>query len=248
MNLKKYIAKHIKDLKIKRGDNVCVHANLSRFGISNNKLPLIIIKGILAKIGTQGTLCMPCYNFNLNNNKVYDPNKFYNKGNSLLYKTFFNKFKTFVSNKIIHRHACVGKKAYLLGGNKEISCFGKKSDFEFFFKNNFKILLLGCEPSEGLTYFHHLEKLVNVNYRKDIQLKILIKKNKSINITNLKYFALKNRSVKNNFNLFFNKLDIQYYKIPIKYGFSYCINLNLLHQASMLKLKKNLNSLIKNVH
>jgi hypothetical protein len=191
---------------------------------------------------------MPCYNFNLNNNDVYEPRKFYHVGNSLLYKIFFNKFKTYCSNKIIHRHAGIGKIAYLLKKNKEILCFGKNSDFNFFLRNNFKILLLGCEPSEGLTYFHHLEKLLNVNYRKYIQLKILVKKTNKINVIILKYFALKNKRIKNNFNFFFNELNIKYSKVPVKFGFSYYFNLRSLHKASIVKLKKNMNSLIKNAN
>ena len=33
-------------------------------------------------------------------------------------------------------------------------------------KNNFKLLLLGCNPMQGATYLHHLEALYEVPYRK----------------------------------------------------------------------------------
>ena len=37
-------------------------------------------------------------------------------------------------------------------------------------------------------------------------------------------------------------------KVPVKFGFSYYFNLRSLHKASIVKLKKNMNSLIKNAN
>ena len=38
-------------------------------------------------------------------------------------------------------------------------------------KNNFKLILLGCEPNQGATYLHHLEAIYGVPYRKWITIK-----------------------------------------------------------------------------
>ena len=74
-------------------------------------------------------------------------------------------------------------------------------------KNNFKLLLLGCDPIQGATYLHHLEALFQVPYRKWIKVdkkKIFNKEIKSISV---KYFAKRNNKKKSNFNLIFDKLE-----------------------------------------
>ena len=67
---------------------------------------------------------------------------------------------------MIHNHIGLGPNAKILNLSKENISIGKGSDFEFMMKNNYKLLLLGCDPIQGATYLHHLEALVEVPYRK----------------------------------------------------------------------------------
>ena len=45
-NLKKYISNHISNLGVKKNDKLLIYSDLSRFGINNAKLPLIVISSL----------------------------------------------------------------------------------------------------------------------------------------------------------------------------------------------------------
>ena len=133
------------------------------------------------------------------------------------------------SNCLIHNHIGLGPDAKILNLSRENISLGQNSDFALM-KNDFKLLLLGCDPIQGATYLHHLEALSNVPYRKWIKVnkkKILNKRVKNISV---KYFAKKNNKYKSNFNLIFNKLN-NYKNIlnieKVKYGRSYFIKLKI---------------------
>ena len=75
------------------------------------------------------------------------------------------------SRCLIHNHIGIGPNAKILNLSKENISIGKGSDFEYMKLNNFKLLLLGCDPIQGATYLHHLEALHGVPYRKWITIK-----------------------------------------------------------------------------
>ena len=60
-NLKKYISNHISKLGVKKNDKLLIYSDLSRFGINNAKLPLIVISSLKKIIGKKGTIIMPFY-------------------------------------------------------------------------------------------------------------------------------------------------------------------------------------------
>ncbi len=242
-NLKKYISNHISKLGVKKNDKLLIYSDLSRFGINNAKLPLIVISSLKKIIGKKGTIIMPFYMLEKNRTFVFDRKKFVitNKIGSLT-KKFCKEKKLVRSNCLIHNHIGLGPDAKILNLSRENISLGQNSDFALMKKNDFKLLLLGCDPIQGATYLHHLEALSNVPYRKWIKVnkkKILNKRVKNISV---KYFAKKNNKYKSNFNLIFNKLN-NYKNIlnieKVKYGRSYFIKLKDLHEFGLKLLKKN---------
>ena len=248
MNTKDYFIKHFKKLKIKKNDNICLYVAVAPFGIYKKDLFKVIIDTLLKTLGPKGTLIMPCYNFNFNRKKIYDVKKVHKIKNNDIYNFFFNNYKKYQSPSLIHGHCGVGKKANLLDKTNMNQSFGKNSDFELFYKNKFNLLMLGCGASHGATYFHHLEKLINVNYRKNIFLKFKIKNaSKSFKEINYNYFARKNNNFVENFDGFFENLKLKKNIVNIRYGNSYYVSIASLHKVSMRVLKKNKSALIKNV-
>ncbi len=244
---KKEILKHLFKLNIKKDQNIVLHANLSTFGIFSNYLPKFIIKEIIKIIGKKGTLIMPMYNLNLDKKITYDKNKLYEiRAISNIYKEFFKTKNKYISNSLVHRHFGVGKLAKKLSLESGYTSIGKKSDFEFFLNNNFKLILLGCKASEGATYLHHLEAIMKVPYRKWIKIerKIYNKKNLKIK-TN--YFARKNKKYIENFDkVFENKRIIKQSKIVRnKYGKSFAIKFSNLHKIGVDLLKRNKYAFVK---
>ena len=97
------------------------------------------------------------------NTFVFDIKKFVitNKIGSLT-KKFCKEKKLVRSNCLIHNHIGLGPDAKILNLSRENISLGQNSDFALMKKNDFKLLLLGCDPIQGATYLHHLEALSNV--------------------------------------------------------------------------------------
>ena len=237
---------HFKKLGIKKNDNILVHANLSSFGIlENRKLPENIIKRLIKHVGKKGSIVMPLYNFGLNSKK-YLMKKIYVKGMSVLYIKFFKNFSTYKSKSLMHRHIGLGKDAKCLLKTKSTNSLGYKSDFYYLLSKNFNLLLLGCKASEGATYLHHLEAIVEVPYRKWIKIKVKTKKNKKFNYQYLNYYSRKNNIYKENFDNFFDKINKKLIKSAnLRFGSSKLISLKNLHKEGIKAFKKNKYCLVK---
>tara|TARA_Y100000741_G_C18244739_1_gene555036 strand:- start:1040 stop:1789 length:750 start_codon:yes stop_codon:yes gene_type:complete len=242
----KEINKHFKSLKIKKKDNIIIHSNLLNFGIYHKNLPNLFIKSLLNLIGKDGTLVMPLYNLGLNKNKVINLKKDYNKKiNSILSIYFFKNYKVAKSNSIFHSHIAFGKlkKIFL---KSSFNSFGKNSDFDILHKNNFKLILFGCDANEGCTYLHHIEHILNVDYRYNKTFKFKILNNRKI--VNIKtIYKVKKDKIRQNLNkLFFNYKIRKYTNLAkLKYGNSYSIKIKELHKVSYNILIKNKKALIK---
>ena len=238
---------HFKRLNIKENDNLIVHANLSSFGIiKNKKLSQIIINKLIQKIGKNGSIVMPLYNFGLKKNKIYDNKKIHKKGMSVLYLEFFKNYSIYKSKSLMHRHIGRGNDAKCLLKTKPNASLGYKSDFYYLLMKNFNLLLLGCNASEGATYLHHLEALAKVPYRKWIKIKVKLKKNNKIKNQVFNYYSRKNDKYVENFDYFFSKINKKLYKSAnLRLGSSKLISLKNLHKIGIISLKKNKYCLVK---
>jgi aminoglycoside N3'-acetyltransferase len=221
---KSKIINHLKKLKIKKDDHIVLYCKLSSFGIVDKKFPKELLEEIIDYIGSNGTIIMPSYTYE-NDNFVFDKKKLkVNYSTGILVKYFFMKKNIIRSFRPIHSHLGIGKKSIILK-KKNMNSFGKLTDFDSFAKNNFKCVLLGCEPSEGATYFIHLEYMNNVPYRKKIIIKKKVFLNNEIKNVKIKYHN-KDKSVNIDLNLGLKKmikLGLKCEKSSLIYGNSYSI-------------------------
>jgi len=243
INIEKIIENHLKNLKISNGDNVLVHSDITKFGIFSDQLPKIIIKKILKIIGKKGNLAMPLYNIGIKEKFKYNPISYYSKkSNSILSIYFFKEYKPKRSSSIIHSHIIKGPLEKKFINRKCYNSFGNYSDFEFFKKNKFKLLLLGCEPDQGCTYIHHIEDRVKVPYRYKIKLNFELtnKLKKKIPI----YYYARKKDIETDFNRILKNKNLLKKIIfkKLKFGFSYILNIKDLdyHITKILKLNKKL--------
>ncbi|QMX75386.1 AAC(3) family N-acetyltransferase [Campylobacter jejuni] len=93
-NDKKYSDKDLIDafyqLGIKRGDILCVHTELFKFGIpllSRNEFLQTILNCFFEVIGQEGTLIMPTFTYSFCKNETYD--KVHSKGKVGVLNEFF---------------------------------------------------------------------------------------------------------------------------------------------------------------
>ena len=248
-NLKEYILDHIKNLGIKKNDKILVYSDLSRFGLNNKKLPHIVISSLKKIIGNKGTIVMPFYILEKKTNSyLIKRNLYFSSKIGSLNKKFSKEKNLIRSRCLIHNHIGIGPNAKILNLSKENISIGKGSDFEFMKLNNFKLLLLGCDPIQGATYLHHLEALHGVPYRKWITIKKKKIEANKIKDISIKYFAKKNNKYVSNFNLIFDKLNNLKKTLnveKVKYGKSFCVKLKDLHNLGLMFLKKNKYSFVK---
>ena len=245
-NLKGIFKEHFEKLNLKKNEHVVIHSDLSTFGIMDKKIYKVVLDVLIKLIGKNGTIIMPSYDFNNKKNYIYNYKKV-NKNNGRLVNLFSKKSNIKKSKSLIHSHLGLGKKSYILNKSKINKSFGKNTDFEFFIKEKFKLLLLGCKPSIGATIFHHFEYEAKVPYRKEITISKNYMINKNIKKIYYQYFE---RITKNKFELdkaFEKILDMakSSKKVKNKFGDSYTINLREMRNITVKILKKNINFLIR---
>lgn len=245
--IKKQFNNHILELGIKKNDNLVVHSNIVSFGILNEKIPKIFIDSLIRQIGSKGSLVMPSYNINLNQKRTIDMKGQLSKNiNGILSKIFFKNYNVVRSLSVLHSHLMYGKLKKKFEKREVFKSFGGNSDFDFFLKNNFKLLLLGCSPKEGCTYIHNIEYNLDLPYRSKKYLNFNIKlKNKYFKKKILYPVRKKNISVNLN-KVFFNRNIYQFAKKSnLNFGKSYIINLFNLEKSGTKLLKNNPKIMIK---
>jgi aminoglycoside 3-N-acetyltransferase len=167
-DLKKKLNNLLNFFKINKGDNLIIHSNsagLFQFSLKINvKLINDFHKTILKKIGKNGTLLIPTYNYDFTKTKRYSLKNYSKMGlisNHLLKKNLKNR-----TMEPIFNHLVFGKLRNKFMEANIHECFGKNSSFDLMLKNNFKILCFCCTPDK-ITFLHYIEKCSAVKYRYD---------------------------------------------------------------------------------
>ncbi|WP_279176498.1 AAC(3) family N-acetyltransferase [Campylobacter insulaenigrae] len=167
-NNKKYtkddLIKTLCEVGIKKGDIICVHTELFKFGfplLPKNEFLQTILEAFFEAIGKEGTLIMPTFTYSFCKNQIYD--KLNSKCEVGLLNEYFRKQKDVIrSNDPIFSFALWGAKKYNFI-KKHDSCFGTNSIFDLLVKYNAKLILFGTR--EGHTITHYVEEKIQVPYR-----------------------------------------------------------------------------------
>ncbi len=170
----------LKKLGIKKNDKVLVssrlmliisnvYKNTLNFNLSldiiANKIYEHIINKILEKIGKNGTLLIPTYNWDFCKGKRFDyfktPSSAGDLGNYALKN---KKFKRTINP--IYSFAVIGKDRNRICKFRHESCFGNNSPFEYLIRKNGKNLFIGLKDyREGFHFPYVAEEKVGVNHR-----------------------------------------------------------------------------------
>ncbi len=242
--ISKKIKLHLKRLEIKRSNNIVIHSDLITFGIYHSLLPKIFFKSLISIIGSKGTIALPIYNIDPDKKKIIDLNKDFNPSeNSSLSKYFFKKFKYTKTKSIFHSHMIKGPLEKKFSNNVNHNSFGDNSDFDFFYKNNFKLLLFGCDAAKACTYLHHIEDKFKPRYRVKKVFKVKIKINKTI-VDKYITYQVRKKNIKLNFNkiFFLKKIKKITKTAKLKFGKSYLVNIREFDHlcSKIIRKKKNI--------
>lgn len=230
------ILEHLDELGITEGDRIVVHSSLIAFGLVDVN---DIFDCLVTKVGKRGCLVAPTYTFSASESKPYckktSPSEV-----GVLGDVFIEHPECQRTNCPIHNHAGMGEGLYdLFAGSGNVS-LGPTSDFEFFYKNNFKLILLGTSFGDAATYLHHVEACQEVPYREWITLKrkIMTSGNEIIDFP-CRYFARKDNNVKENFDIIVEHLTPSLTVANLPFGVSYSVEIPTLHKVAANLLKKN---------
>jgi len=236
-------------LQIFKGDNLVIHSNFA--GIlqyQNNNLKVTyeyFFLYLINRIGKNGSLLIPTYNYSFSNGAVYDrsksPSQVGSFGNYLIKKKYLNR--TFDP---IFSHLVFGKLKKKIFKLSPIESLGKKSIFNLIDKEKFKILCFCCSL-KNVTFIHYIEMLAQVPYRFNKFFTGNIKNKSSINKITIKYFVGKKNTDYSLKEKKILKLLPGKNLIEKLYGRFNCyvINSNTFKKKLLKKLKKNSMFLIK---
>ena len=154
---------------IQKGDKVMVSSNLLKILISNRKLknmfsPDTLLDELINKIGSEGTLIIPTFNWDFCKGKEFCYHRTMSLSGSL--GNFALKRKDFSrTQNPIYSFAVTGKDKDLICSLEHKSCFGLDSPFGYLIKSNGKNLFIDIDYKDGFTLCHVAEETAGVDYR-----------------------------------------------------------------------------------
>lgn len=158
-----------KGLDINSGDKVLISSDIVTFLLEfkkkNRKFdPNLIIDFLINKIGPNGTLMFPAFNWDFCEGKDFDYYKTPSQTGSL--SNIALKRKDFKRTKNpIYSFVVTGKDTDHICNLQHKSCFSLDSPFGYLIKNHGKNLFIGIDYKYGFTFDHIAEETVGVDYR-----------------------------------------------------------------------------------
>lgn len=225
---------HLKQLGIKAGRNLVVHGRLISFG---RCLAEDVLDTLQSGIGPDATLVVPTYVFGAE--EPYDPIRTKPTGMGALSELVWRSSNSVRSFNPVHSHCGLGPLAKELLSTSILSSFGEDTDFAWMLDHDFDLLLLGCGFSQGGTFLHHLEKLIDVPYRASVPSPKQIVINETIEEIPFRYFARQDDKVQENFDCILPALQGHYQIAAAPYGNSILISLKTLARVGLSLLRNN---------
>jgi len=166
----------VKELPVVKGEILWVTADLTRLAIAvkrkeKNFSADMLIDLLQEKVGMEGTLVIPSFNYNLKNNSSFDISKTRPVTGALALVAFGRK--DFIRTRHpLHSFMVWGKHSHQLAGLTNTGSFDPDSPFNYLYKNNASALLIGTSVKEAFTFAHFVEAGEKVRYRKDKKYRI----------------------------------------------------------------------------
>ncbi|MBN1305124.1 MAG: AAC(3) family N-acetyltransferase [Anaerolineales bacterium] len=150
-------------LGLEPGDTLLVHSSYLSIGKVDGG-PQAVIDALLDVLGPDGTLIMPTFNFNFNKGEPWDVRETPSHMGVLTELVRKDPRAKRVFHPI-YSFAIIGKHAEMLGGLKYKSSYGPDSVFAKLRELDGKIMIIGLSYNNSMTFFHHVEEMVGVDYR-----------------------------------------------------------------------------------
>lgn len=165
----KFYNSYLDDFDIGKGDVLFISSDISKiaYHFMINSLtfnPNMFIDCLIDKIGENGTLVFPTYNWDFCKGITFEYNKTKSKVGALTNIALQRKdFKR--TKHPIYSFVAWGKDQDLLCSMGNKSSFGSDSPFAYFYDVNAKNLFIDVDYNHSMTFVHYLEEKNNVKYR-----------------------------------------------------------------------------------
>lgn len=166
---KEDMLKAFKAIGLKKGDIILVFSNLARLGAVDNAVTkeeaLDTYRSALMETidSSLGTLVVPTFTYSFAHEIPFDYES--SPSELCMFGEFIRKQKD--AFRSFHPHfsfAAIGKAKYEVCDKISRSAFGYESVFDRLYKRNAKIMFLGTNITEGLTFFLYIEHMVGVSH------------------------------------------------------------------------------------
>jgi aminoglycoside 3-N-acetyltransferase len=165
--------KDLRQLGIGRGDTVLLHSSIInldwRSAGGMEKLVQNIYDDFLNVIGDEGTLIVPTFSFDFTNNS---PNGYWSLDSSESDMGVLTEYvrQKDESERTVHpfySFCIVGNNSEEIGRIHSVDTFSREYVFGYLHENNYKIMILGTDYNNAMTFFHYVEQDngLDINYR-----------------------------------------------------------------------------------
>ncbi len=154
---------------IEEGDTVLLHSDLSALLRSYRRKGFnltveTVLDSFLKALGTKGTALFPLFNFDFTNGAPFDIRSTPSQMGAL---TEAARLRPDVvrTGHPIYSFAAIGAQAYRFAGVVNFSGYGVDSPFGILREIDGKIGVLNLPDQHSMTFYHHVEEMLNVPYR-----------------------------------------------------------------------------------
>ncbi len=152
-----------RELGVQNGDVLLVHSSYKSLGEVEGG-PQSVVDALLAALGPEGTLIMPCFNFDFNKGQPWDVRSTPSQMGVLTELVRKDPRARRVFHPI-YSFAVIGKHAGMLGNLRYKSSYERNSVFGKLRDLDGKIMVIGLSYTNSMTFFHHIEQMEGVDYR-----------------------------------------------------------------------------------
>lgn len=158
-----------KNCGINKGDTLLIHSSMKRAYLeiarSGDKADSeIVIDSLLREVGAAGTLVFPTFNFDFPQSKFFSINSTPSQMGKITedVRTSWPGYRT---GHPIYPFFAIGKQASKFSDIDNFSGFGKNSPFAILREMDAKICIVDLQDQESMTFYHHVEEMMEVEYR-----------------------------------------------------------------------------------
>lgn len=154
---------------LNKGDSVWIASDAKRLIYSciehgDDRDLNVLIDGVIDRIGPEGTILIPTFNWDFCKGKTFDRKKTPCK-TGIIGKTALAREDFIRTRHPIYSFAVWGKDAKMLADMDNKSSFGADSPFTYCRDNNTKNVFIDVECQHSYTFVHYVEELCGVPYR-----------------------------------------------------------------------------------